>query len=108
VYCSYIFFDFNVIRFVADAQLLKIYLDLFQNSFFKKLFAFVPLWFLLIYRLNNIVNQQEKGFFHVIRGKERIHLSFPPSGEWAAEAFQSLFRHTDGKILDGYGEVLRG
>jgi hypothetical protein len=65
---------------VADAQLLKIYLDLFQNSFFKKLFAFVPLWFLLIYRLNNIVNQQEKGFFHVIRGKERIHLSFPPQG----------------------------
>jgi hypothetical protein len=36
--------------------------------------------------------------------KERIHLSFPPKGGGAAEAFQSLFSHTDGKIRDGYGE----
>jgi hypothetical protein len=38
------------------------------------------------------------------RRKERIHLSFPPEGGRAAEAFQSLFSHTDGKIKDGYGE----
>ncbi|KAH0811991.1 hypothetical protein GEV33_010800 [Tenebrio molitor] len=36
--------------------------------------------------------------------KERIHLSFPPEGGRATEAFQSLFSHTDGKIRDGYGE----
>jgi hypothetical protein len=28
----------------------------------------------------------------------------PPEGGRAAEAFQSLFNHTDGKIQDGYGE----
>jgi hypothetical protein len=28
----------------------------------------------------------------------------PPEGGGAAEAFQSLFSHTDGKIRDGYGE----
>jgi hypothetical protein len=37
-------------------------------------------------------------------GKEMIHLSFPPEGGRAAEAFQSLFSHTDGKIRDGYGK----
>jgi hypothetical protein len=36
-------------------------------------------------------------------GKETVHLSFPPEGGRAAEAF-SLFSHTDGKIRDGYGE----
>jgi hypothetical protein len=35
--------------------------------------------------------------------KETVHLSFPPGGGRAAEAF-SLFSHTDGKIRDGYGE----
>jgi hypothetical protein len=34
---------------------------------------------------------------------KRIHLSFPPEGGRAAEAFQSLFSHIDGKIRDGYG-----
>jgi hypothetical protein len=29
---------------------------------------------------------------------------FPTEGGRAAEAFQSLFSHTDGKIRDGYGE----
>jgi hypothetical protein len=29
-----------------------------------------------------------------------------PKGGGAAEAFQSLFSHTDGKIRDGYGEVV--
>jgi hypothetical protein len=35
-----------------------------------------------------------------------IHLSFPPEGGRAAEAFQSLFSHTDGKTgrRDGYGK----
>jgi hypothetical protein len=37
-------------------------------------------------------------------GKKMIHLSFPPEGGRAAEAFQSLFSHTDGKIRDGYGK----
>jgi hypothetical protein len=37
-------------------------------------------------------------------GKERIYLSFPPEGGRAAEAFQSRFSHTEGKIRDGYGE----
>jgi hypothetical protein len=27
----------------------------------------------------------------------------PPEGGWAAEAFQSLSSHIDGKIRDGYG-----
>jgi hypothetical protein len=36
--------------------------------------------------------------------KGRIHLSFLPKGGRAAEAFQSLFSYTDGKIWDGYGE----
>jgi hypothetical protein len=36
--------------------------------------------------------------------QERIHLSFPTEGGRAAEAFQSLFSHTDGKIRDGYCE----
>jgi hypothetical protein len=40
----------------------------------------------------------------VIRRKKKNHLSFPPEGGRAAEAFQSLFSHTDGKIRDGYGE----
>jgi hypothetical protein len=35
--------------------------------------------------------------------KKTVHLSFPPEGGRAAEAF-SLFSHTDGKIRDGYGE----
>jgi hypothetical protein len=37
------------------------------------------------------------------KGKERIHLPFHPEGGHAAEAFQSLFSHVDGKIRDGYG-----
>jgi hypothetical protein len=39
--------------------------------------------------------------------KERIHLSFPLEAGRAAEASQSLFSHTDGKIRngDGCGEV---
>jgi hypothetical protein len=36
--------------------------------------------------------------------KETVHFSFPPEGGRAAEAFWSLFSHTDGKIRDGYGE----
>jgi hypothetical protein len=37
--------------------------------------------------------------------KKRKDTSFiPPKGGGAAEAFQSLFSHTDGKIRDGYGE----
>jgi hypothetical protein len=36
--------------------------------------------------------------------QETIHLSFLPKGGGAAEAFQSLFSHTDWKIRDGYGE----
>ncbi|KAH0812360.1 hypothetical protein GEV33_010431 [Tenebrio molitor] len=37
--------------------------------------------------------------------KKRKDTSFiPPEGGRAAEAFQSLFSHTDGKIRDGYGE----
>ncbi|KAJ3616362.1 hypothetical protein MTP99_003897 [Tenebrio molitor] len=40
----------------------------------------------------------------VSRKKETVHLSFPPEGGRAAEAFWSLFSHTDGKIRDGYGE----
>jgi hypothetical protein len=36
--------------------------------------------------------------------KKRIHFSFPPEGGRAAETFQSLLSHTDGKIRDGYGE----
>jgi hypothetical protein len=35
--------------------------------------------------------------------KKTVHLSFPPEGGRAAEAF-GLFSHTDGKIRDGYGE----
>jgi hypothetical protein len=34
--------------------------------------------------------------------EERIHLSFPPEGGRAAEAFQSVFSHIGGKIRDGY------
>jgi hypothetical protein len=30
--------------------------------------------------------------------------ALPPEGGKAAEAFQSLFSHIDGKIRDGYGE----
>jgi hypothetical protein len=41
---------------------------------------------------------------HFYCKKERIHLSFPPKGAGAAEAFQSIFNHTDGKIRDRYGE----
>jgi hypothetical protein len=37
----------------------------------------------------------------VLKGKERI---FHSPEEVAAEAFQSLFSHTDGKIRDGYNE----
>jgi hypothetical protein len=35
--------------------------------------------------------------------RKRVHLSFPSEGGRAAEAFQSLFSHIDGKIRDGYG-----
>jgi hypothetical protein len=35
------------------------------------------------------------------KGKDTSFI--PPEGGRAAEAFQSLFSHTDGKILDGYG-----
>jgi hypothetical protein len=47
-------------------------------------------------------------------GKDGIHFSFPPPERgWTAEAFQSRFSHTDGKIRDVYAEegrwqVLRG
>jgi hypothetical protein len=37
-------------------------------------------------------------------GKKKDASSIPPEGRRAAEAFQSLFSHTDGKIRDGYGE----
>jgi hypothetical protein len=36
------------------------------------------------------------------QGKDTFFI--PPEGGRAAEAFQSLFSHTDGKIRDGYGE----
>jgi hypothetical protein len=35
--------------------------------------------------------------------KKKIHLSFPPKGGGAAEDFQSLFSHFDGKF--GMGAV---
>jgi hypothetical protein len=35
--------------------------------------------------------------------RKRVYLSFPSAGGRAAEAFQSLFSHIDGKIRDGYG-----
>jgi hypothetical protein len=37
-------------------------------------------------------------------GKEGYIFHSSPKGGRAAEAFQSLFSHTDGKIRDGYGE----
>jgi hypothetical protein len=41
------------------------------------------------------------------RGRPKeIQVSFPPKGSRTAEAFQSLFTHTDGKIRDGYGRKL--
>jgi hypothetical protein len=39
--------------------------------------------------------------------RKRVHLSFPSEGGRAAEAFQSLFSHIDGKIRDGYGGWVR-
>jgi hypothetical protein len=39
----------------------------------------------------------------LVKRKRMIHFSFP-EGARAAEAFQSLFSHTDGKIRDRYGE----
>jgi hypothetical protein len=41
-------------------------------------------------------------FFCKKKGKDTCFI--PPEGGRAAEAFQSLFSHTDGKIRDGYGE----
>jgi hypothetical protein len=42
----------------------------------------------------------------VLTPRRKKDASFIPSegGRRAAEAFQSLFSHTDGKIRDGYGE----
>jgi hypothetical protein len=49
-------------------------------------------------------------FYDILQttGKGKDTFFIPPEGGRAAEAFQSLFSHTDGKIQDGYGEVLRG
>jgi hypothetical protein len=57
--------------------------------------------------LISLIDFSSENFFRrtaMLFSEERIHFSFPPEGGRAAEAFQSLFSHTDGKIRDGYGE----
>ncbi|KAH0809843.1 hypothetical protein GEV33_012948 [Tenebrio molitor] len=68
------------------------------NNNYSALFRPVDAAYGCGHRLRSIKSEQ-----HIFLLKGYIFHS-PPKGGRAAEAFQSLFSHTDGKIRDGYGE----